>query len=191
MKRKRLWKQTVAIVLTAAMLFGEGSIWSAAGIGATEVQAQEVTEITSLDYFDSANGATQTKSGVSGVSYGFVMPKFNGKTSQELSLADVESDLNLLVDVDGTWTKIDDVEYFKFNQTWGWEYQSDWDGWICWFKLDETTKLRFQSISHPDVTLDYTLTLNKLPVLTVSSITNSEGTIQADATGGSATPFLI
>ena len=190
MKRKRLWKQTVAIVLTAAMLFGEGSIWSAAGIGATEVQAQEVTEITSLDYFDSANGATQTKSGVSGVSYGFVMPKFNGKTSQELSLADVESDLNLLVDVDGTWKNINDVEYFKFNQTWGWEYQvwSDTaNGWICWFKLDETTKLRFQSISHPDVTLDYTLTLNKLPVLTVSSITNSEGTIQADATGGSAT----
>ena len=190
MKRKRLWKQTVAIVLTAAMLFGEGSIWSAAGIGTTEVQAQEVTEITALDYFDAANGPTQTKSGVSGVSYGFVMPKFNGKTSQELSLADVEADLNLLVDVDGTWKNINDVEYFKFNTTWGWEYQvwSDTaNGWICWFKLDETTKLRFQSISHPDVTLDYTLTLNKLPVLTVSSITNSEGTIQADATGGSAT----
>ncbi len=190
MRRKGKWKQAVALALAATMLCGENGFFALSGMGVQEVQAKEVTEITAIDYFDAANGGEQTQSGVSGVSYGFVMPKFNGKPSQELSLSDVEGDLDLLVDVDGTWKNINDVEYFKFNQTWGWEYQvwSDTaNGWICWFKLDETTKLRFQSVSHPDVHLDYTLNLNKLPVLSVSSITNSEGTIRADATGGSAT----
>lgn len=84
------------------MLCGENGFFALSGMGMQEVQAKEVTEITAIDYFDAANGGEQTKSGVRGVNYGFVMPKFNGKPSQELSLSDVEGDLDLLVDVDGT-----------------------------------------------------------------------------------------
>lgn len=174
MRKRKRWgavKRFACLVMTGVMLFGEGTAFGSfgGGLAAESVQAAEGTVITSIDYYDSANGATQEKSGVSGVSFGFVMPKFNGLSASELSLTDVESDLELQVDVDGTWTNIDDVEYFQFNVTWAWEYQSDWNGWVCWFKLDETTKLRFHGITN-DVNLEYTLTLNKLDTVSVTSI---------------------
>lgn len=190
-KSRGALKRLACLVLTGIMLFGEGTAFGSfgGGLAAEKVSAAEATVITSLEYYDAANGATQEKTGVSGVSFGFVMPKFNGLPYSELALTEVQDDLELQVDVDGTWTNIDDVPYFQFNSTWGWEFQ-DWgggaSGWICWFKLDETTRLRFHGKTN-DVNLEYTLTLNKLDTLSVTSISNSESPIQADATGGSAT----
>ncbi len=189
-RNRGIFKKLVCLALTGVMLFGEGTAFGSfgGGLGAERVSADETTVITSLDYYDSANGASHTASGVKDVSFGFVLPKFNGKPSQELSLADVQNDLELQVYVDGTWTNIDDIPAFQFNSNWGWEYQvwSDTaNGWICWFKLNETTKLRFHGITN-DVNLEYTLTVNKLDTFPVTSLGCKTPEIKADATGGAA-----
>lgn len=185
-----MFKKLVCLALTGVMLFGEGTAFGSfgGGLGAERVSADETTVITSLDYYDSANGASHTASGVKDVSFGFVLPKFNGKPSQELSLADVQNDLELQVYVDGAWTNIDDIPAFQFNSNWGWEYQvwSDTaNGWICWFKLNETTRLRFHGITN-DVNLEYTLTVNKLDTFPVTSLGCKTPEIKADPTGGAA-----
>ena len=162
-KPNRLWKRTVSIVLAGTLLCQEGGICSTIYKynEPIMVHAEENTGtvITSLEYYDAENGATYEKSGTTDASFGFVMPKFNGKSSSELALPAVEGDLELQVNVDGEWKNINEIEYFKFNSTWGWEYQ-DWGGWICWFKVQETTKLRFHGKTN-DINLEYTLHFTK------------------------------
>lgn len=194
-KTKYQLKKVIAILLIAVIALGSENLYGlfAANVEKVNVQAAE-TVITSMDYYDSANGQTQSKSGVTDASFGFVMPKFNGKTSQELDLPAVEADLQLYIKqesrTNGEWKKIDDVSYFIYNSTWGWEHQQwsdDADGWICWFKLNETTEIRFHGITN-NVNLDYKFTFTKLPVLKLTSISaGPEANITADATGGSAT----
>ncbi|MFQ9516685.1 MAG: glycoside hydrolase family 16 protein [Eubacterium sp.] len=189
-------RKIVTFLLIVAMAFSTGNPYGLLSVKpeANEVQAAETTKITSMDYYDSNNGPTQSKSGVTDASFGFVMPKFNGKKSQELALPEVEKDLQLYVKQDegtnGEWKKIDDVSYFLYNSTWGWEHQQwtdDADGWVCWFKLNETTEIRFHGITN-NINLDYKFTFTKLPVLKLTSISSGpEANITADATGGSAT----
>lgn len=50
-----------------------------------------------MDYYSTNDGPTITHSGVGTVSYGFVMPKFNGKASSELSIADVEKTFRFML----------------------------------------------------------------------------------------------
>lgn len=192
---KRFVKKIVAFLLVITLLFGSESFL---GVVSNETDAYAATTlITSMEYFNMENdGPTQTKQGTTDASFGFVMPQFNGKTSQELSLEDVEGDLQLYVKqakgTNGEWKKISDVDYFVFNETWGWEHQV-WsptaDGWICWFKLTETTQIRFQSKTNSNVTLEYTMNFEKLPTyqLTSISVSPQETDIKADSTGGSAT----
>lgn len=191
---KRFAKRIVAFLLIAAMLLTNQGLLGFL-LGNDDTLAAETTKITSMEYYNTtSDGPTQSKSGVTEASFGFVMPKFNGKTSQELSLEDVEGDLQLYVKQEngtgGEWKKIGDVSYFIFNSTWGWEHQQ-WsdtaDGWICWFKLTETTEIRFQSKSDSSVTLDYTFNFTKLPTYKLTSISTTETSIAADSTGGSAT----
>lgn len=200
---KKMRKRAVAVILALSLLISGESTYTLLGgkSGRTNIAAAEkavTTAITSMDYYDAANGATQTKSGVEAVSYGFVMPKFNGKTSQELALPEVEADLQLYIKqqkgTNGEWKKIDDVSYFIYNSTWGWEHQQ-WsdtaDGWICWFRLDETTQIRFHGITN-NINLDYTFTFNKLNKLELTSISaGSEANITSDSTGGSATHWNL
>lgn len=199
-KVKKQMKKIVAFILIAAIVFGVGNPYGLR-IGKYEeevAQAAVTTAITSMDYYDDDNGPTQDKSGTEAQSYGFVMPKFNGKTSQELPLPDVEADLQLYVKqavgTGGEWKKIDDVPYFMYNSTWGWEHQQwaeDADGWICWFKLEETTEIRFHGITN-NINLDYKFTYTKLPILELTSISaGSEANITADSTGGSATHWNL
>lgn len=191
MKRMKGFKKIISIILVVTLVICSGNYISFNK--ADNVQAA-TTQITSMTYYDSANGPTITRDGTKEASFGFVMPKFNGKTSQELSLEDVEGDLQLYVKqasgTNGEWKNINDVDYFVFNDTWGWEHQI-WsptaDGWICWMKLTETTQLRFQSKSNSSVTLEYTMQFNKLATYELTSISTSENNIKADATGGSAT----
>lgn len=194
MTHKGFLKRTMAMVLAASMLFGEGNglvserLLGTVSVKADDLSSQKENEIISLDYFNAAD-ATMQKSAVGATSYGFVMPKFNGKDSKDLCLSDVEKDLELQVDVDGNWKSINDVDYFKFNSTWGWEYQvwsADASGWICWFKIDKTTNLRFHSISHPDVNLEYHLILNPLPTYAITSIMAKNPNLDSNATGGAA-----
>ena len=187
-RQNKRWKKAVSVILAGAMLCSEGGIFSTVSRQNIPlmVYAQENSDtvITSLEYYDAANGATYEKSGTTDASFGFVMPKFNGKNSSELALPEVESDLELQVNVDGEWKNINEVEYFKFNSTWGWEYQ-DWGGWICWFNVQETTKLRFHGKTN-DVNLEYTLNFTKLETKQLSSISATVTEKEADATGGSA-----
>ena len=195
-KIKPQMKRIIAVLLIAAMTFCAGNPYGllAGKSESKEIQAAETTKITSMEYYDSANGQTQSKSGVTNATFGFVMPKFNGKKSQDLDLPAVEGDLQLYIKqaegTKGEWKKIDDVSYFMFNSTWGWEHQQwsdDADGWICWFKLNETTEIRFHGISN-NVNLEYKFTFTKLPVLKLTSISaGPEANMTADATGGSAT----
>ena len=99
-----------------------------------------------MDYYSTNDGPTITHSGVGTVSYGFVMPKFNGKASSELSIADVEKDIQVYVKqengTNGEWKKIEDVSYFKWNDTWAWNISHGVAGFAGW-KLTETTYFRF------------------------------------------------
>ena len=189
-------KKFVTFLLIVTMVFGVGNPYGLfSGKAETrDVLAAEITKITSMEYYDSANGQTQSKSGVTNATFGFVMPKFNGKKSQDLDLPAVERDLQLYIrqaeGTNGEWKKIDDVSYFMFNSTWGWEHQQwsdDADGWICWFKLNETTEIRFHGKTN-NVNLEYKFTFTKLPVLQLTSISaGPEANMTADSTGGSAT----
>lgn len=187
--KKNYAKRFMSVVLAIALVLttiGTTGLFIAKDV--TDVSAA-ATVVTSMDYFSANDGPTITHSGVGTVSYGFVMPKFNGKASSELSIADVEKDIQVYVKqengTNGEWKKIEDVSYFKWNDTWAWEYQS-WGGWVCWMKLTETTYFRFHGKTN-NINLDYKLELNKLSKYKLTSISTTETNIQADTTGGSAT----
>ena len=191
-KKLQYTKSIIAIALTGVLTLGQGSAYGSIG-GFTVQAAESSTQITSLEYYDEGNGEfSKSASSATSASLGFVMPKFNGLPSSELSLANVQDDLTLYVKqengTNGQWVDIDQNDYFQFNSTWGWEWQ-DWggdaSGWICWFKIDETTELKFQSNSHPDVSLHYVLGFTKLPTISLNSMTFKESTINSTATGKS------
>lgn len=181
-------KITAIIVAVAVMLSTMGMDGWFSIRSTTEVAAA-TTAITSMEVYDSANGPIVKRESVGVASFGFVMPKFNGKASSELSIADVERDLQVYVKqaqgTGGEWKKIEEVSYFQWNDTWAWEYQS-WGGWVCWMKLSETTEFRFHGKTN-NINLDYTMELTKLPKYELKSITTTENNITADTTGGSAT----
>ena len=161
-------------------------------------KAKAATAITSMEYYDNGgNGPTQTKTGVAGTSFGTVMPKMNGAALTKDSFAQYESDLELQVSMQettgGEYKDINKVDYFKFNDTWGWEWQQWTDtvgGWILWMKLPETTKIKFHGKTN-NVNLEYTWTLNVLQPTSLTSISTSEGSVTADSTGGSATHWHL
>lgn len=183
-----LSKITAVIVAVAVVLSTIGTVSWLSLSDTTDVSAA-ATVITSMECYDSANGPVVKREGVDEASFGFVMPKFNGKSSSELSISDVEADLQVYVKqeqgTNGEWKKIEEVSYFKWNDTWAWEYQS-WGGWVCWMVLTETTYVRFHGKTN-NVDLDYTMELNKLPKYQLTSISTTESNITADATGTSAT----
>lgn len=162
-------------------------------MGAEQTDVKAASVVTSMDYYDSANGATQTKTGVAPVSFGTVMPRINGAALTKDSFKQYEGDLELQVKqasgTNGQWKAIKDVEYFVFNDTWAWEYQqwsADAGGWILWMKLTETTEVRFLSKTN-NIELKYTFTLNELEKQSLTSISTSESSIKCDATGTCAT----
>lgn len=187
--KKNYVKRFMSVVLAIALVLttiGTTGLFITKDV--TDVSAA-ATVVTSMDYFSANDGPTIKHSGVGTVSYGFVMPKFNGKDSSELSIADVKDDIQVYVKQEsGTnweWKKIEDVSYFKWNDTWAWEHQS-WGGWVCWMKLTETTYFRFHGKTN-DINCDYLLELEKLPKYKLSAISTTEADIKADTTGGSAT----
>ena len=187
--KKNYVKRFMSVVLAIALVLttiGTTGLFIAKDV--TDVSAA-ATVVTSMDYFSANDGPTIKHSGVGTVSYGFVMPKFNGKDSSELSIADVKDDIQVYVKqesgTNGEWKKIEDVSYFKWNDTWAWEHQS-WGGWVCWMKLTETTYFRFHGKTN-DINCDYLLELEKLPKYKLSAISTTEADIKADTTGGSAT----
>ena len=187
--KKNYVKRFMSVVLAIALVLttiGTTGLFITKDV--TDVSAA-ATVVTSMDYFSANDGPTIKHSGVGTVSYGFVMPKFNGKDSSELSIADVKDDIQVYVKqesgTNGEWKKIEDVSYFKWNDTWAWEHQS-WGGWVCWMKLTETTYFRFHGKTN-DINCDYLLELEKLPKYKLSAISTTEADIKADTTGGSAT----
>lgn len=187
--KKNYAKRFMSVVLAIALVLttiGTTGLFIAKNV--TDVSAA-ATVVTSMDYFSANDGPTIKHSGVGTVSYGFVMPKFNGKESSELSIADVKDDIQVYVKqesgTNGEWKKIEDVSYFKWNDTWAWEHQS-WGGWVCWMKLTETTYFRFHGKTN-NINCDYLLELEKLPKYKLSAISTTEADIKADTTGGSAT----
>ncbi len=189
-KRKGVFKKAIALALAGIITFAEGTAYGSFEMGTTEVSAaEETTIITSMDYYDPAQ-ANMTMSGVGSATFGIVLPKFNGLPSQELSLGMVEGDLELQVwqaeGTNGQYVDIDSVtDIFAFNSTWGWEHQvwSDTaDGWIAWFKVTETTKIRFHGITN-NVNLEYTFNFTELPKLNLTSIASTEPNKTASPTG--------
>lgn len=187
-------KKIVAVLLITTMMFGGVSTYGlfADKVGTNDVQAAQ-TIITSMDYYNEANGASQTKSAVNEVSFGVVLPKFNGKSSDELTIDDVRGDLEVFVKqakgTNGEWKDIDTVSSFVWNTNWAWEKQQ-WAagvyGWILWMKVSETTQIKFHGKTN-DINLEYTFNVNKLPKVSLTSIATTEANIVADTTGGSAT----
>lgn len=76
---------------------------------------------------------------------------------------------------------------FLIHQQWS----EDADGWICWFKLEETTQIRFHGITN-NVDLEYNFIFNPLDKLELTSISaGTEANMTSDATGGSATHWNL
>ena len=184
--KKNWFNRLVSMVLTVALMITTIGVVSVSN--SSKVSA--ATAVTSMDYYNSEQGPTIKKSGTGAVSFGFVLPKFNGKEPKELNYDNVRDDIQLYVKQEngtsGEWKKIEEVKSFVWNETWGIEHQLDWDGWVCWLKVSETTEFRFHSKSS-GVNLDYTLELEKLATYKLTSISTTEETIKADTTGGSAT----
>ncbi len=183
----KLMKRTLAFFMAIVMVVGGLVFYKAQ----QDVDAAEA--VTSMDYYDNANGPVVTETGVAPVDFGIVMPRMNGEALNQTNFKLFEGDVEVLVKqangTGGEWKLINLVKSFVFNDTWGWEYQqwtADAGGWIFWMKLEETTEVRFHGKTN-DVKLDYTFELNSLPKMKVTSISTSEGTINADATGTSAT----
>jgi len=191
LRTKRLVKSALSLFLAGVLVLGDAGV--PGQFGPTVVQAAEEsgTQITSLSYYDAANPRTSISgTGAKTADVGFVLPLFNGKPSTELPLTQVQDDLTLYVKqsvrTGGEWVDIDDLDYFQFNVTWGWEHQvwSDTaEGWIAWFKIDETTELKFQSNSDPSVSLEYVLGFNKLDSYGLTSLAAKNAPINASATG--------
>lgn len=184
--KKKWFGRVISMVLTVALVITTIGVVSVSN--SSKVSA--ATLVTSMEYYDNVNGPTIKKSGTGAVSFGFVLPKFNGKEAKDVSYDDVRNDIELYVKQDngtgGEWKKIEEVKSFVWNENWGIEHQLDWDGWICWIKTSETTYFRFHSKSS-NIDLDYTLELDKLATYKLTSISTTEETIKADTTGGSAT----
>lgn len=126
--------------------------------------------ITSMEYYSASDGPILTNSGVDGASYGFVMPKFNGGSA---SWADVASDLQVNVKVNGTWVDIDNVSGFVYNSNWGNWSDSGFNGY--WFNVNKTTYLQLQSKTNKEVTLEYTLQYTQLSSEAITSMTATQG----------------
>ena len=75
MTHKGFLKRTMAMVLAASMLFGEGNglvlerLLGTVSVKADDLSSQKENEITSLDYFNAADAIMQ-KSAVGATSYG-------------------------------------------------------------------------------------------------------------------------
>ena len=187
---KKLMRSTMTFVLAIALVVTSLAFMPA--------KAKAATAITSMDYYDNGgNGPTQSKTGVAPVSFGTVMPKINGAALTKDSFAQYENDLELQVSMadttGGEYKDINKVDYFKFNDTWGWEWQQwtpDVGGWILWMKLPETTKVRFHGKTN-NVDLEYTWTLNELPKTELTSISTTETSQNADSTGAAATHWHL
>lgn len=193
---KVLSKITAVFVAIAVALSTIGTVSWLTFSDASDVSAATVA-ITSMEYYDSVNGATQTKVGVDEVSFGTVLPKFNGKSADELNIDDVSGDLEVFVKQEkgtgGEWKDIDTVKAFVWNTNWAWEKQ-EWApgvyGWILWIKATETTQIRFHGKTN-NVNLEYTFHFDKRPKISLKSIATTESNITADNTGGSATHWNL
>ena len=153
--KKNWFNRLVSMVLTVALMITTIGVVSVSN--SSKVSA--ATAVTSMDYYNSEEGPTIKRTGTGAVSFGFVLPKFNGKEPKELNYDNVRDDIQLYVKQEngtsGEWKKIEEVKSFVWNETWGIEHQLSWDGWVCWLKVSETTEFRFHSKSS-GVNLDYT-----------------------------------
>ncbi len=175
-RRNRFCKRVTAIFLAAAM--GFGGIALPNGGNAEAVYAAE-TGIRTMEYFSTNDGPVLKGSGVDDASYGFVMPKFNGGES---SWEDVSADLSVRVKVNDTYTDIDSVSSFVYNQNWGHWHDGGVSGY--WFKVSETTYLQLYSKS-TGASLDYTLDFTKLNKTTITSMTATDGPVLTAGPTGS------
>jgi len=148
---------------------------------ASAAEAQSVT-IQSMAYDD---GPTFTASGMNEASFGFRMPVFNGGLN---TWGEVAADLSVKVKENGAWVDIDSVDRFVYNSNWGHWSDSGFNGY--WFKVSETTQLQLYSKSNPEVTLDYTLVLNKADAASITTLEPVAGTtISANRTGSGFIAF--
>ncbi|EKQ50207.1 MULTISPECIES: family 16 glycosylhydrolase [unclassified Clostridium] len=206
-KSKRILYKGMSILLTFSMVTGSvilSPIWGIQVANAEEAQTSEalvtkgaeaqVTQttgaqvtleaqantISSMNYFSANDGPIISKSGVNDASYGFVMPVFNNGAS---TWADVSSDLQVSVKVNGNWINIDNVSSFVYNSNWGNWSDGGFNGY--WFKVSQTTEIRLSSKSNSNVFLDYTLEFTKLSESVITSMKATQGpNITAGVTGG-------
>lgn len=193
---KSLSRKVIAYVMAVAVVLTTINFVNFAS--GTDKTNAATTVITSMEYYDAANGATRSDKGVGEeVSYAVVLPKFNGQESSDLNIDQVKGDLDVLVKQEvgtgGQWKDIDSVDSFVWNKTFAWEKQ-EWApnvfGWILWMKITETTEIKFHGKTN-NVDLTYTFTYEKLPKQKLTSISTTESGITADATGGSATHWNL
>lgn len=164
---KKLWKRGMGVLLAAAMVAG-GVTTPIVG-GQNVIIAQAATTINSMAYYSSNDGPVLSSSGVGEASYGFVMPIFNGGSA---TWEDVSSDLSVKVKVNGSYTDIDNVSSFVYNQNWGHWNDGGFTGY--WFKVSQTTDIQLYSKA-TGVSLDYTLQFTNINTTTITSMTATDG----------------
>lgn len=167
-QKKKWGKKGMAILLAASMMAGGMMMPTAWGNDIAVVQAAE-SVINSMSYYSTNDGPVLTGSGVSEASYGFVMPVFNDGAS---TWEDVAADLSVKVMVNGTYTDIDSVSSFVYNENWGHWNDGGFTGY--WFKVSETTNLQLYSKA-TGVSLDYTLEFTNINTTTITSMTATDG----------------
>lgn len=172
--KKRILSFLLAVSLVATS--GVGLVDTTA-VMAAEVDANANT-ITSMSYYP-GNGPDYSATTLDAVSFGFVMPVFNGGSA---SFSDVSGDLGIDVLVDGEWMDIDAYDGLIYNSSWGHWYDAGFTG--LWFRISETQHIRMYAKSNPSVHLDYNLTVNKANANQVTGLANNcSFTISANRSG--------
>lgn len=86
---KRLFSKITAVIVAVAVVLSTMGMIDWLSISSEVNVSAAATTITSMECYDNANGPVIKREGVDEASFGFVMPKFNGKTSKEIGRAHV------------------------------------------------------------------------------------------------------
>ena len=151
------------------------------------------TGITKLEVYDQNNGPQiEYKENV----FSFCLPKVNGEAIGLNALDSIKKDFNILIKKGDSWVNIEDAssgliydEKARKNEK-TWKYELWGNVWAIVFNIKENSSIRFQSVAHDDVYVDYTLNYpGTQEEVVVTSLAFPKSEVDISSQGAYAIPF--
>ncbi len=195
MRRKLKWGKTLlAIALAGAMSVTSVNVPPFAVFAAEQSESAEPvseTGITKLEVYDANNGPNIA---YKDNSFAFCLPKVNGAPIEKDTLDTVKQGYVIEVKKGDAWVNIENSDSgIKYDDkvaeenTWKYDYWT-WDGggaYCIMFNFKESKQIRFQSVDHENVYVDYTL---NYPI-TVTSLAFPTNEVDISSQGAYAIAF--